>query len=629
MKRLTLPLFFCLCLAIGKAQNYDVRLIPDSLKDHANAVKRFEELRITIKSISKATIYHKWAITILNEAGEHHADYTSFYDKFELSPDVSGTLYDRYGEKVRDLKKKDLIDQSYDDRMSLVTDARVKHYSFYYKQYPYTVVYEEEQEMNGVYALPKWIPVESEFLSVQQSNLIVEAPNDYKFRYKGFNTGSPKIEGKAYTWQLSNYKAIENEFFQPALAEVTPSVIISPTEFEIGGYKGNMSDWLNLGKFFYVLKQNRDELPENVKQEIHSLTDGVADTKLKIKLLYEYLQKKTRYISIQLGVGGWQPFDAKYVASKGYGDCKALSNFMTSILKEAGIKANYVLITAGSGEKGLKEDFPSPYFNHAIMCVPQGKDTIWLECTSQTESAGFMGSFTGNRKALLIDEDGGHVVNTPNYKASDNQCIRKILATVDEEGNLTTDVNTKYTGIEQEFPNRLIHQVNKEVREKYLNSVLNIPTYSVTKIELNETKGEIPIVNEYLKISAPNYANITGKRLFIQPQILTTSEPKLTTDKARRFPIEFQDAFYHVDTVSILLPYTYEPELLPKDIVISNKFGKYSMSYKLSGNRIDVLRVYERESGTFPSSDYMELAKFYEEMYKADHSKVVLVRKEG
>jgi len=36
----------------------------------------------------------------------------------------------------------------------------------------------------------------------------------------------------------------------------------------------------------------------------------------------------------------------------------------------------------------------------------------------------------------------------------------------------------------------------------------------------------------------------------------------------------------------------------------------------------------EQNSGRFPAKDYTDLVKFYEAIYKADRSKVVLVRKE-
>ncbi len=76
-----------------------------------------------------------------------------------------------------------------------------------------------------------------------------------------------------------------------------------------------------------------------LNRKVHELTDHLTDKRQKVFALYDYLQKNTRYISVQLGIGGWQPFPADYVATKRYGDCKALSNFMVALLKEAGIKA--------------------------------------------------------------------------------------------------------------------------------------------------------------------------------------------------------------------------------------------------------------------------------------------------
>src|SRR5262249_20714832 len=128
---------------------------------------------------------------------------------------------------------------------------------------------------------------------------------------------------KIYTWEIKNLPAITNEPMAPSLRYIAPSVLIAPSDFEAEGYKGDMSTWESYGRFIYELSKGRDILPEDVKKKIHELTDKLTDPKEKIAVLYSYLQKNTRYISVQLGIGGLQPYDANYVATKRYGDCKA------------------------------------------------------------------------------------------------------------------------------------------------------------------------------------------------------------------------------------------------------------------------------------------------------------------
>ncbi|MEI8098412.1 MAG: DUF3857 domain-containing protein [Sediminibacterium sp.] len=627
-----LSIFFLFLCADTSAQIYNVQLIPDSLIKNAHVVKRMEELHVTIKALNKVVITNKYALTILDEQGEYESGYINSYSSMRGLNSIEGNLYDANGKKIKSVKKKDIIDAPSSDGASLMLDERFKKHNFFWRQYPYTIEYSDEMEINNSYFLPVWTPIESDHYSVQQSKFIVETAPDYQLRIKqqNFNQAPQIINGKTinYSWEFKNGIAIEREPLQPAMKEILPMIYIGASDFSIDNYTGDMRSWLSLGKLNTILNKGRDELPDNIKQVVHQLVDTISNKEEKVKKLYQYLQNNTRYISVQLGIGGWQPFDAKYVAANKYGDCKALSNYMVSLLKEAGIKAHYVVIKSGDGEIGLREDFPSPsYFDHVIACVPNGKDSIWLECTSQNNAAGYMGTFTGNRKAFLINDDGGYIVQTPELKARDNFQTRTTKAVVNADGSMTAEVYTHLTGEQQELQHQLIHDFTKEEREKYLNTVLNLATYQVDESKYTEIPGRIPAVDEYLHIQSPNYASVTGKRIFILPNFVNQSKTRLTIDEQRKYPIRFKMAFQDIDTIKIEVPSNYQLESLPKSVAIHNQFGDFEMNFSVINNQIEVTRTQKRNIAEYPAKEYSELVRYFDQIYKADHNSIVFVKK--
>lgn len=615
------------------AQNYSTALIPDSLRKGSRAVLRESEMILEIKSPGRAVLKERNVYTVLNANGDNLGGYTSWYDRFTSISDISGVLYDSLGRVIRKAKRKDMQDRSAEDGMSLATDDRLLEHNFYYQVYPYTVDYQEEDEKDGILDFDDWLPLVNSGISTQHSKYVIIAPKDYSVRYLLLNGASEPViteekDKKVYTWEARNMPARKTEPHGPRWREIAPFVMVAPSDFEEQGYKGNMSTWTDYGKFIQQLRNGRDVLPDNVKQQVHALTDTIRDVHRKVYALYRYLQQNTHYISIQLGIGGWQPFPADYVATKRYGDCKALSNYMVALLKEAGIKGKYVEIRATEDAPPIIDKFSCSQFNHVISCVPLEKDTIWLECTSQTKSPGYMGTFTGGREAVLIDEDGGHLVRTPGYTAADNTQCRVVHAQVGADGDLDAAVSTRYGCVRQELPHGMMYELSPEDRKKYLNELFYLPTYSIVNSHYEEQQGPHPVVNEDLHVVASNYASVSGKRLFIAPNVFDRSRIRLPADSVRKYDYINDNAHTDIDSVEIAVPSGYQVEAMPGPIDIDGPFGRFKTSIIFADDKLVYYRYLQQSAARYPPAEYASLVKFYEQLYQSDNQRVVLVKKE-
>ena len=627
-------LFLLLLLPFGAmAQNYSVSQIPDSVRKGARAILRESEVILEVRSPGKIIEKELKVYTVLSPGGDNLGGFSSGYGMFNTIDGVSGTLYDSLGKVVKKARRKDMEDRSYVDDNSLAASYRFLSHDFYYRNYPYTVEYQEEEEYNGVMGFEDWLPLISSGVATQHSKYTIIAPKDYEVRYILLN-GAPEPvittvgDKKTYTWEARNLPARWGERAGPRWREIMPYVLTGPSSFEVAGYKGNMSTWSSYGKFIAQLRADRESLPEDIRRQVHALVDTITDTRRKVYALYRYLQQNTHYMNLSLGIGGWQPFPPEYVATKKYGDCKALSNYMVALLKEAGIPAKYVEIMSGEDAPPMVEGFPSFQSNHIITCVPMAKDSIWLECTSQTQSPGYMGTFTGGRKAILIDDDGGHIVWTPSYSARDNMQCRVIHAQISPEGNLDASVNTLYKCIRQELPHDLMNELSGDQRQKYLNRLFHLPTYTIDKSQYEAHEGPQPSVVEQLHVLSPGYANVSGKRLFITPNLFDRSSTRLPGDSIRRYDYVTGNSFTDIDSILIDLPAGYQPEAIPKDLAIDSKFGEYRASIKVDNDKLIYYRYLQQSARRYPPADYAGLVNFYEQLYKADNSRIVLVKKE-
>lgn len=614
---------------------FPVSEIPDSLLKNANSVMRINESQIVVKSLSSVVNKVHFAITILNENGDNYGSLIAHYDKLQKVSDIEGALYDATGKQVKKLKSKDIMDLSATSEANLDDDNRIKAHHFYYNSYPYTVEYSYEVNIKHTFYFPPWIPQDREQLSVQKSSYELNIPKDFGIRFKTFNINAPikkEEDGRLiYQWQLTNSTSFKETMPYAYWRDYLVAVFAAANDFELDNKKGNMETWKNFGLFQYQLIEGRDQLPDAVKEKVKQIVAGSTNKSETITALYHYLQQNTRYISIQLGIGGWQPFDAAYVAKNGFGDCKALTNYMHSLLKEAGINSYYALVNGGDNSfyrNRVIDDFPSIQFNHVILCIPSQNDTTWLECTSQTLPAGYVSGFTSNRKALLIKEDGGYLVSTPRYGINENRQLRNIKTVLQENGDATIHVASSYNGMENDALFSLVKNVSKDKVKKILSSAISIPSYELNDFKYETLPAPLPELKETLDITATNLATITGKRLFIVPNMLSRSGSIPDFGEDRKIDFNFENSYHDSSHSVITLPQGYTIEASIKPVTITTDFGKYTMTCTVKDNEIIYDRSFSQYQSKIPVDRQEEITEFFNKVYKSDRAKLVLVRKE-
>ena len=364
-----------------------------------------------------------------------------------------------------------------------------------------------------LYSAPDFFVYRDDEVSTQHQIYTISYPDELKPRYKLFKVEEPNMEKltdgrEQLKWKFDNVVPQKFEKYAGDFEKSVPNICVSPVDFEFGGYVGKMDTWKDFGTWQAKLNEGRAILPEETKLKVKELTKDAKTDEDKVRLLYEHLQNKTRYVSIQLGIGGLQPFEAKTVDETGYGDCKALSNYMVALLHEVNIIGYYTTIKAGANESAVDPTFPSDQANHVIVAVPNKKDTLWLECTSQTNPFGWMGKFTDDRYAMMVTEQGGVLVKTPTHPAERNIQSREAEVYLDASGNARANVRTKYQGLQYENDG-LDFVVNKQHddQKKWIQNTTQIPSFDIEKFSMRDSKDRIPSAEVEVQLILNRYGN--------------------------------------------------------------------------------------------------------------------------
>lgn len=629
-----LTVFFIFLFVSARAQKneYSSLLIKDSLKENANAVVRLNQIDILISSQRNMAINSTRVITVLNEKGLSVIDAVENYNKKTTVKEIEATIYDGSGKEIKKIKRKDFKDNSAAGGSTLFSDSRYVYLDYTPTQYPFTIVYESKLETSTTAFIPQWYPLSNFFVSVEKSVLNISYPDNLGFKKMEFNFVNFNIQKTVDTSTQLSYTAInipaqKQEDYSPSYSSLFPKVMMGLEHFHLEGVDGKAKTWKEFGQWYFdEILSGTTSLPEATIQKMKVLIGDETDPIKKAQLIYDYVQKKSRYVSIQVGIGGWKPMFANDVDRLGYGDCKALTNYTKALLEVVGVPSYNTVLYGDRQKKDIESQFVSMQGNHMILAIPNGDDYIWLECTSQDAPFGFQGTFTDDRDVLVVKPDGGEIVHTQKYIDKYNSQFSSGNYSLDANGDLTgeIDIVSKGSQYSQKEPIENLQPTEKEEHYKqYWNTVNNL---KINNLSFLNDKSSISFT-EKVQISAVNYGNLLSGKMMFCINAYNQYTDIVKRIRNRKNPFEIQRGFFDQDEINIALPQEFSIEFLPTNFELKSKFGEYRTEFvKKQDNSLVYKRTLFIKKGMYSNNEYNEYRLFIEQVSRNDNAKMILTK---
>jgi hypothetical protein len=619
-------------LLFAQKSEYSALTISDSLKENANAVVRLNQIDIVIASQRSMNIKNKRVVTVLNEKGLGAIEAYENYDRSSPVKSILATVYDSFGKEIKKVKRSDFKDVSAVNGSTLFSENRYIYLDYTPIQYPFTVVFESETETSNTAFIPQWLPLNDYFVSVEKSILNVSCPSNLVFKYKEFNFSNFNIKKTvdaptSLSFVATKMLAQKEEMASPSVSYLFPRIMMGLELFHLEGVDGAAKTWTEFGKWYNEkILFGTTDLSEETKAKMKTLVGSETDPIKKAQIIYKYVQEKSRYVNISIGIGGWKPMFANDVDRLGYGDCKALSNYTKALLNAVDVPSYNVVLYGNPRKRDIETDFVSMQGNHMILAIPNKDKYVFLECTSQVDPFGYQGTFTDDRNVLIMKPEGGEIVRTKIYEDADNTQISKGTYSIAENGDFSGKIGIVSEGSQysQKFNNEKLAPTEREAFYKDYWSTIN--NLKISKINFKNDKDKISFT-ENAEISAVNYGNVSANKMMFAVNAFNPLDQSVKRIRNRKNPFEIQRGSVDIDEIEIALPVNFSIEFLPSNVEINGKFGEYKTEIvKKDNNNIVYKRKFFLKKGLYTNKEYDEFRLFMEQVSRNDNAKIILTK---
>lgn len=464
---------------------------------------------------------------------------------------------------------------------------------------------------------------------------------DKGMAYFEFNTGKTKFEKD------------KNDFYRATMLNV-PAFREEPNmlpEDEVRSwmyiYYTNTANskpeeyWKDISKAFFEFSKSSMKVSDDVKSVTAEAIKGATTDEEKLRNIYNFCKTEIKNVYYASNISDADMKKVNEAKSANdtlklrMGASSDIDYLFGAMARAAGFDAR-IALSGNRSEMFFKPNIVNYrlMLNSSSIAVKVGDKWQFFSPAGYYATFGMMGWVEEGQTALISDPKEviwNQTPLSPPEKSAEKRTGKfKLL----EDGTLVGEARIEFTGHQGVYHKRYNDSDSDSVREATLKSFIRkniLGTAEIMDFTIeNVTDPEKPFVYTF-KIRVPNYASLTGKRLFFQPNVFERNAAPRFSSNSRKYDIYINYPWSEQDEISIELPAGYSLESPDVPAPIKDPQGISSHEVKMAISNDGKILTYNRKFSfgnggfiRFPAASYVPVKSLFEAFNKADVHQLTL-----
>ena len=447
----------------------------------------------------------------------------------------------------------------------------------------------------------------------RRSRFIADVPASVTPRIKERNLHFPRqvVEAhgrRVYTWATQDVpKPPDGEPFAADSNDVITTVDV-----------GLPIAWGDVARWYAGLSRDRYQVTPELESRLSEVVGAQKTRDDSLRALYRWVAQDFRYVSVSLGMAGYQPRPPAATLETKYGDCKDKATLFVALARRMGFHAFPVLLNSAGG---VDTSLPTTgQFDHMIAAVERPGGYLYLDLTADIVPVGLLPPSEYGEFALIVHPDGrGEEVRLPQDSVAANRGVDLLEGELSPDGTFNGRLTRTRQGRSQlELREALSRNFTAEERAAIARNMADGEFDGATGDSLQLFDGHDLTAPARISVVIRNAKATTstgGTDIMTLPLVAAVT-PRLVGEVAahvpRKFPIDVGEIFgpqEHVSELRITLPEGWRARL-PAGVSVSGPFGAYVSTYEQNGRELHIVRRTSGARGVLPPDRVQDLLEF-------------------